>query len=80
MKTGTKITGVNHPAGEWTTELLILADGRILARNLTPALAQVLREVNPEDAGMSQRAGGSEPSSRSSIPGSFSAANQPTLR
>ncbi len=37
-------------------ELLILADGRILAHNLTPAVAAVLRELNPEDEPMQQRA------------------------
>ena len=66
MKTRSKIFGVNHPASEWTAELLILADGRVLARNLTPALAQVLREVNPDDAGMSRRAAGIESSPHSS--------------
>ncbi len=128
MKTGTKISGVNHPAAEQTTgasrfcrtpatsallerghscpplhsgkrqsgqecprsdksemrprttELLILADGRILARNLTPALARVLREVNPDDAGMSRRAGEFKSSPHSSPPPEPSIGNQPTSR
>lgn len=37
-------------------EILILADGRVLAHNLTPALAAVLRKLNPGDASMRQRA------------------------
>jgi hypothetical protein len=37
-------------------ELLILADGRILTHNLTPAMAAVLRELNPEDEPMQARA------------------------
>ena len=31
------------------TDLLILPDGRVLAHNLTPALAELLRELNPDD-------------------------------
>ena len=128
MKTGTKISGVNHPAAEQTTgasrfcrtpatsallerghscpplhsgkrqsgqecprsdksemrprtaELLILADGRILARNLTPALARVLREVNPDDAGMSRRAGEFKSSFQASTLAGSSVGNQPTSR
>lgn len=38
-------------------ELLILPDGRILAHNITPALAQILTALNPSDDGMRQRAG-----------------------
>lgn len=37
-------------------ELLILPDGRILAHNLTPAVAKVLRELNPDDEQIKQRA------------------------
>ena len=32
-----------------TSELLLLADGRILVHNLTPALAAVLSKLNPAD-------------------------------
>ena len=31
------------------TELLLLKDGRILAHNLTPEVAELLRELNPAD-------------------------------
>ena len=37
-------------------EILILTDGRILTHNLTPAMAAVLRELNPDDEPMQQRA------------------------
>ena len=38
-------------------EILIEADGRIFAHNLTPALAAVLAELNPDDETMRTRAG-----------------------
>ncbi len=38
-------------------ELLILTDGRVLAHNLTPAMAAVLRELHPDDKPIRQRAG-----------------------
>jgi hypothetical protein len=38
------------------SEFLILADGRILAHNLTPVMADVLAELNPADTAMSRRA------------------------
>jgi hypothetical protein len=43
--------------GQHSGELLILPDGRILAHNITPALARVLAELAPNDAGMRARAG-----------------------
>jgi hypothetical protein len=39
------------------SELLILPDGRILAQNITPTMAKLLSELNPEDKLMRQRAG-----------------------
>jgi hypothetical protein len=39
-------------------DILISADGRIFAHNLTPALAAVLAELNPDDEAMQVRAGG----------------------
>ena len=39
-----------------TSELLLLADGRILVHNLTPAFAAVLREMNPADEQIQPRA------------------------
>jgi len=38
-------------------DLLILTDGRVLMHNLTPALAAVLRELNPADETLRRRAG-----------------------
>jgi len=39
----------NRPVmAESTTELLILADGKILVHNLTPAFADLLTQLNPE--------------------------------
>jgi len=44
-----------------SAELLILPDGRILTHNLTPAMAKVLRELNPDDEQMNRRAGETKP-------------------
>jgi len=38
------------------SEFLILPDGRILAQNITPTMAKLLSELNPEDKLMRQRA------------------------
>lgn len=38
------------------SEMLILPDGRILAHNITPEMAQVLAELNPTDEAMNRRA------------------------
>jgi hypothetical protein len=38
------------------SEILILAGGKILAHNITPAMAKVLSELNPEDEAMRRRA------------------------
>lgn len=45
-------------------ELMVLPGGRILAHNLTPGLAAVLAELNPEDEVMRARAEGSKIKSR----------------
>jgi len=37
------------------TELLLLPDGQILVHNLTPAFAQLLSELNPNDQEMLSR-------------------------
>ena len=42
-------------------EMLILPDGRILAHNLSAALAGVLAELNPGDLAMNQRAAEKKP-------------------
>jgi len=39
-----------------TAELLILPDGRILGHNLSPTVAVVLAELNPDDPLMKARA------------------------
>jgi hypothetical protein len=39
-----------------TSELLILPDGRILAQNITPVMARLLSDLNPDDKLMRQRA------------------------
>jgi hypothetical protein len=38
------------------SEILILADGKIFAHNLTPEMARVLTELNPADKRMRRRA------------------------
>jgi hypothetical protein len=50
-----KTTGHEDAGGEHS-EILILAGGKILAHNITPAMAKVLSELNPEDEAMSRRA------------------------
>ena len=37
------------------TDLLILSDGTVLAHNLTPGMAAVLHQINPEDETMKVR-------------------------
>jgi hypothetical protein len=49
-------------------DILILADGRILAHNLTPALAAILGKLNPGDEPMRQRAGQSPDESPHELP------------
>jgi hypothetical protein len=46
----------NASGSEQTSELLILNDGNILVHNLTRTMAELLAELNPEDATMRQRA------------------------
>jgi hypothetical protein len=38
-----------------TTDLLILPDGRVLAHNLTPLFADLLKELNPQDGQIAPR-------------------------
>jgi hypothetical protein len=40
-----------------TSELLILADGRIYAHNITPDIASLLSDLDPGDEPMRERAG-----------------------
>jgi len=46
-----------HGPEKTVCEMLILPDGRILAHNLSAALAGLLAELNPGDAAMNRRAG-----------------------
>jgi hypothetical protein len=51
-----------------TTDLMILPDGTIYARNLSPELAALLATLNPADPSMAARAGIHTPPSPSSSP------------
>lgn len=39
-----------------SAELLILPDGRVLVQNLTQPMAEILRELNPNDQAIAPRA------------------------
>ena len=39
-----------------SSEILILPDGKILAHNITPIMAKVLSELDPDDDAMQRRA------------------------
>ena len=41
------------------SDLLLLPNGRLLVHNLTPAMAEVLRKLDPEDQVMRKRAAAS---------------------
>ncbi|MGC9943059.1 MAG: hypothetical protein ABSE48_14610 [Verrucomicrobiota bacterium] len=58
MKTRTVETGhETMPSRKVSvSEILILADGKIFAHNITPAMAGVLSELDPSDEAMNQRA------------------------
>jgi len=45
----------SNGGAESHTQLLLLPDGRILAHNLTPAMAQILQQLDPHDRLMRQR-------------------------
>lgn len=42
--------------GQSSCELLILPDGRILAHNISPAMATILAEIDPQNHAMRLRA------------------------
>jgi hypothetical protein len=44
------------PAGTATSEILILADGQVLAHNISPAMARVLTKLDPANEAMRLRA------------------------
>jgi hypothetical protein len=46
-----------------TTDILILSDGTVLAHNLTPVMATVLRKLNPKDKTIKARARSRKPTS-----------------
>jgi len=39
------------------TDILVLSDGTLLAHNLTPVMASVLHQINPQDESFKARAG-----------------------
>ena len=45
-----------RPGPAAACDLLILPDGTVLAHNLTPAVAQILKALNPADEAMLERA------------------------
>jgi hypothetical protein len=45
----TSATSVTGKDASGHTQLLLLADGRVLAHNLTPAIAEILQLLDPED-------------------------------
>lgn len=51
-----------------TTDLMILPDGTIYARNLSRELATLLATLNPSDPSMAARAGITSPASPASSP------------
>ncbi len=44
-----------QPQPEATTEILLLPDGQVLVHNLTPTMAAILAELNPNDRAMKIR-------------------------
>ncbi len=44
-----------NPKADAVTEFLILPDGRLLVHNLTPTMAALLSELNPDDKVMMKR-------------------------
>jgi hypothetical protein len=56
MKGGTTKRNGKSPTAKSVSEILISADGKILAHNISLALAGVLAELNPADQAMNRRA------------------------
>lgn len=46
---------MNAAKPELFSELMIMPDGRVFAHNLTPAMAQLLGELNPHDPSLRKR-------------------------
>ncbi len=55
-----------------TSDLLILEDGTLLAHNLTPAIAEVLRKVSPRDERLQLHKTAKRPAGRQSVRKSLS--------
>ncbi len=56
MKSVTAKARYQTSARDSVSEILVLSDGRIFAHNISPAMAVVLAELNPEDEAMRRRA------------------------
>jgi hypothetical protein len=56
MKHRTTNKIAKYPGAKSVSEILILANGKILAHNISPVLAGALAELNPTDEAMNQRA------------------------
>jgi hypothetical protein len=46
-----------RPRPPLATDILVLSDGTLLAHNLTPVMASVLHQLNPQDESFKARAG-----------------------
>ncbi|HZM01965.1 MAG TPA: hypothetical protein VFC44_02990 [Candidatus Saccharimonadales bacterium] len=44
-----------NPIAPLVTEFLLLPDGRILVQNLTPVMAAILLELNPDETAIRRR-------------------------
>ena len=56
MKTSNRKSQTLPSEPSLTTELLLLPDGRILVHSLTPAFAELLNKLNPNDEQINPRA------------------------
>jgi hypothetical protein len=68
MKPNTKDSNMPTTRSASTAELLIQADGKILAHNLTPAVAELLSAINPLDELMKKRSQAIQSRSRDELP------------
>jgi hypothetical protein len=56
IRTATKLRQNPPRKRKAVSEILIRADGRIFAHNITPAMARVLSDLDPSNEAMSRRA------------------------
>jgi hypothetical protein len=54
--TGKKTPSLLDTRGFAETQFLVLPDGRVLVHNLTPAMAQVLHKLDPQNLALQERA------------------------